>query len=151
VRSGAGVSFVLPFTPGDGAKFWRAQVSDVARGARLTLVARTGPELDQIVGTVSLLPVATPNQPHRADISKLLVHSEHRGLGVARALMTAVAEVAWEHGRTLLTLDCVTGGAAERLYLNLGFQVVGVIPGYALSPSGEPEGATFLYRDLNVG
>lgn len=149
VRSGAGVSFVLPFTAADGRAFWLGEVAEVERAARLPLVARTGPRADDIVGTVSLLPVLLPNQPHRAEISKLLVHSDHRRRGVARTLMTAASALAIERGRTLLTLDCVAGGPAEMLYRSLGFTVVGVIPGYALSPSGQPEGATLLYRNLS--
>ena len=145
VQDGAGVGFVLPFTASDGAAYWRGRAAEVGAGSRVVLVARRAAE---VVGTVSLLPAPMPNQPHRADISKLLVHSAHQRHGVATALMRAAHAHARSLGRTLVTLDCVTGGHQERFYRGLGYQVVGTVPGYALSPDGRPEAATFLFRDL---
>src|SRR5262249_54275638 len=131
VHAGASVSFILPFSHEDAKAFWREQVLPaVSDGTRRVLLAR----LDgRIVGTVQL-DLATPaNQPHRAEVRKLLVHPDARGQGIARGLMVAVEEVARAARRTLLTLDTVTGGAAEGLYLSLGYLVTGVIPQYALN------------------
>lgn len=160
VRSGAGVNFVLPFTADDGREYWRARWPEVAAGDRVILLATLDSGADgelaggvtpaAVVGTVSLLPARMPNQPHRADISKLLVHPEHRRTGVATALMAAAEAQARRTGRTLLTLDCVSGGHEEAFYRGLGYRVVGTVPGYALSPTGQLEGATFLYKDLGT-
>jgi len=147
VRSGAGVTFVLPFDEADGQAYWRSLIPDVVAGRRLVLAARdlaTG----ELVGTLTIVPAPMQNQPHRADLAKLLVASTHRRLGIATALMAAAEERARAGGRTLLTLDCVADGPEEDFYRGLGYHVVGRIPGYALSPSGQPEGAAFLYRDL---
>ena len=145
VASGAGVNFLLPFTAADGAAWWRAQAEDVAAGRRILLVAA---DEGEFVGMVSLHPAEAPNQPHRAELSKLLVHSQDRRRGVATRLMHAAAQEARERGFTLLTLDCVAGGPEEEFYLGLGYVPVGTIPGYALSPAGEPQGATILYLEL---
>jgi GNAT superfamily N-acetyltransferase len=150
VHSGAGVSFMLPFDAADGAAHWRGLAQDVAAGRRLVLVARAegvaGP--DAVAGTVTLIPAPMPNQPHRADVGKLLVHRDHRRRGVATLLMAAVADLARARGRTLLTLDCVADGPEEAFYRAVGYTPVGRIPGYALSPTGRPQAATLLYRHL---
>jgi GNAT superfamily N-acetyltransferase len=104
-----------------------------------------------IAGTVQLDFPWPPNQPHRADVGKLLVHPNARRRGIARALMLALEELARGAGRSLLTLDCVTGAHAESLYRSLGYVEVGVIPGFALgSLTGEPEAATFMYKALDA-
>jgi GNAT superfamily N-acetyltransferase len=149
VAHGAGVNFVLPFSAADGEAYWRDRAEEVRTGARIVLVAADAAH--EVVGTVSLLPAWMPNQPHRAEISKLLVHSGHRRAGVATALMRAAEDHARAIGRTLLTLDCVAGGPEEAFYVAAGYRVVGTIPGYALSPTGEPQGATFLVKDLTTG
>jgi ribosomal protein S18 acetylase RimI-like enzyme len=103
----------------------------------------------RIVGTVQIDLGTPPNQPHRADVLKMLVHPDARRRGIARALMLAVEELARQSGRTLLTLDTVTGGNAEGLYRSLGYLTVGVIPGYALPPVGsETEPTTIMYKVL---
>jgi GNAT superfamily N-acetyltransferase len=147
VHGGAGVSFVLPFTPADARRFWSERVRPaVAAGSKRVLVAR----LDgRIVGTVQLDFPWPPNQPHRADVGKLLVHPSARRRGVARALMLAIEAVARAEGRSLLTLDCVTGAHAEALYRSIGYVAIGVIPGFALaSRTSEPEDTTFMYKPL---
>ncbi len=88
------------------------------------------------------------NQPHRGDIAKLLVHRKARRRGIAQRLMGAIDEAAREEGKTVLVLDTVTGGHAERLYERAGWQRVGVIPKYALMPGGEPCGTTFFFKHL---
>jgi len=101
-----------------------------------------------IVGTVQVVPAPQDNQPHRADIAKMLVHRSARRRGVGAALMQAAEATARELGKTLLVLDTAAGGDAERLYARLGWQRLGTIPGYALFPDGSLCGATFFYRVL---
>lgn len=147
VHGGAGVSFFVPFSMDAASAFWRETVlPGVFAGTRRVVVARTGV---RIVGTVQIDLATPPNQEHRADVLKLLVHPDARRRGVARALMTHVEALARESGRTLLTLDTVTGGQAEPLYRSLGYVTVGVIPGYARgSLTPELEAATFMYKNL---
>ena len=147
VHSGGSVSFVLPFSLDDARGFWREKVMPgVQAGTRRVLVARVN---ERIVGTVQMDLATAPNQPHRADVMKMLVHPDARRRGIARALMLTLEEVARESGRTLLTLDTVTGGNAEGLYRSLGYVTVGVIPGYALPPVGSAfESTTVMYKVL---
>jgi GNAT superfamily N-acetyltransferase len=150
VHAGASVSFVLPFSRDDAKAFWRDQVLPaVNAGSRRVLLARLA---GQVVGTVQLDLAVPPNQPHRAEVKKLLVHPDARRRGVARSLMAAIEEEARETRRTLLTLDTVTGGAAEPLYLSMGYVRVGVIPRYALNhDSSEIESTTLMYKELSPG
>ncbi len=149
VYDGAGVSFVVPFSLDDARAFWVESVLPAVRaGTRRVLVAREPDE--GIVGTVQLDLAVPPNQRHRADVLKLLVHPSARRRGIARALMLALEKVALSEGRTLLTLDTWTGSHAEALYRSLDYVVVGVIPRYArgsLSPELEP--ATSMYKELS--
>jgi GNAT superfamily N-acetyltransferase len=147
VHGGAGVSFVLPFSVQDARRFWSERVLPAlaGRGKRMLVARRDG----RIVGTVQLDFPWPPNQPHRAEVGKLLVHPSARRRGVARALMLALEDLARVEGRSLLTLDCVTGAPAERLYRELGYIAIGVIPGFALaSRTSQPEDATFMYKPL---
>lgn len=147
VHAGASVSFVLPFEMEEARAFWREKVlPGVEAGTRRLLTARRA---GRIVGTVQLDLATPPNQRHRAEVTKLLVHPEARRQGIARALMLAIEEVARREGRTLLTLDTRTGDAAEPLYLAMGYVLAGVIPRYARGPaSTEFEAASFLYKEL---
>jgi GNAT superfamily N-acetyltransferase len=147
VHAGGSVSFVLPFPIESALAFWRDRVLPAVRaGTRRVLVARIG---SRIVGTVQIDLGTPPNQPHRAEVLKMLVHPDARRQGIARALMLAIEEVARDAGRTLLTLDTVTGGPAETLYRSLGYVTVGVIPGYALPPQGtDLEPTTIMYKML---
>ena len=118
----------------------------VRDGTRRVVLARAD---DRIVGTVQLVFPSPPNQRHRADVAKLLVHPAARRHGIARALMTRLHEIAAAAGRTLLTLDTVTGSGAEALYTSLGYVTVGVIPRYAraaLTP--ELESTTIMYKEI---
>lgn len=148
VHEGAGVSFFLPFTIEEATRFWRDLVlPGVLAGTRRVLVAR---EAARIVGTVQLDLALPPNQRHRAEVAKMLVHPDVRRRGVARALMTALEDVARAEGRTLLTLDTVTGSKAETLYTSMGYVTLGVIPRFARkSLSEELEAATFMYKQLD--
>jgi ribosomal protein S18 acetylase RimI-like enzyme len=147
VHAGAAVSFVVPFSLDDALAFWRDKVlPSVQTGGRCVMIAREG---EEIIGTVQLLIDTPPNQPHRAEVAKLLVHLKARRKGVGRALMIAVEEVARSRQRTLLTLDTSNGDAAEPLYRSLGFVVAGVIPRYAFkSLVPELEATTIMYKDL---
>jgi ribosomal protein S18 acetylase RimI-like enzyme len=149
VHGGASVSFVLPFSEADARMWWSGSVvPGVTRGVRRLVAAR----LDgRIVGAVQVILEMPPNQRHRAEVAKLLVHPDARRRGIARALMIAVEEIAMREGRTLLTLDTRTGDHAEALYVSMGYVVAGVIPGYARAPgSGELEATTLLYKELEV-
>ena len=147
VHAGASISFVLPFEEKDGGAFWKAKVLPaVADGSRCLWIARAG---HRIVGSVQLDWDTPPNQPHRAEVRKLLVHPDLRRQGIARALMAALERHALAIGRTLITLDTVTGGNAEPLYASLGYRTVGVIPGYARDPIADRrDPTTIMYKDL---
>jgi GNAT superfamily N-acetyltransferase len=145
VEGGASVSFMHPLTRERAVAFWRKVARDVAAGGRAVLVA--GDEFGPC-GTVQLVLDLPENQPHRADVCKMLVHRRARRRGLGAALMRAAEATARECGRTLLVLDAVTGGDAARLYERLGWVRVGDIPGYALMPRGEVCGTTYYYRDL---
>jgi GNAT superfamily N-acetyltransferase len=142
VEAGASVNFILPFDLADAVSFWAEKICPgVAAGGRRLLVARSE---GRIVGTVHVDLATPPNQRHRAEVSKLLVHPDSRRRGIARQLMLAIEALARAEGRSLLTLDTVTGGAAEPLYASLGYIRAGVIPGYALAPDGGTFDATSL-------
>jgi ribosomal protein S18 acetylase RimI-like enzyme len=147
VYDGAGVSFVVPFSPEDARAFWVEKVlPGVGAGTRRVVVARDN---GRIVGTVQLDTATPPNQQHRGEVTKLLVHPSARQRGIARALMHALEAIAAAEGRTLLTLDTWTGSVAEGLYRSLGYTAVGVIPRYArgsLTPELEP--ATIMYKEI---
>jgi GNAT superfamily N-acetyltransferase len=144
VDSGASVSFMRPFSVDDAREWWRSTI-ERADPRAIILVAR---DESGIAGSVSLYPAKPPNQPHRADIAKLLVHRRARRRGIARALMTEIEARARAAGFTLLTLDTVLGDPAEQLYATAGWQRVGVIPDYALYPDGRPCDTVVFYKKL---
>ncbi len=146
VEGGASVSFMLPLSRETALAFWRSVAEGVARRERVLLLAEN--EIGEIVGTVQVVTDMPPNQPHRADVAKMLVHRKARRQGVAQRLLAAVDEFAREKGKTLLVLDTVTGGDAERLYSRAGWQAVGVIPQYALMPDGELCSTTYFYKQI---
>lgn len=146
VEGGASVSFMLPLSREKAVSFWRSVADGVARHERVLLIAEDG--AGQIVGTVQLLMAMPDNQPHRGDVAKMLVHRKARRRGIAQRLMAAMDEAAREEGKTVLVLDTVTGGDAERLYERTGWQRVGVVPKYALMPDGEFCGTTFFFKHL---
>lgn len=143
VDGGASVSFMLPLTREAATAFWRGVADGVARGERAVVVARQGA---RIVGTAQLILALPPNQPHRGDVAKVLVHRDARRRGIAARLMAAIEDAARAERRTLLVLDTVTGGDAERLYTRLGWERVGVIPDYALYPGGGHCATTYFYK-----
>jgi GNAT superfamily N-acetyltransferase len=145
VEGGASVSFLLPMTQVKARDFWGSTADGVARGERLLLAAE---DASGIVGTVQLLLKQPENQPHRAEIAKMLVHRRMRRRGVGAALLAAAERHAFSAGKTLLVLDTVTGGAGERLYARQGWQRCGEIPNYALWPNGEPCATTIYFKFL---
>jgi ribosomal protein S18 acetylase RimI-like enzyme len=145
VEGGASVSYMAPFTHDDARAAFDGFAADVERGGRMLFAAFDD---DHVVGTVQVVFAWPPNQPHRADIAKLLVHRAARGRGVAQQLMARAEEEAFAEGKTLLVLDTVTGDAAERLYERLGYMRVGVIPNYALYPDGRPCSTTVFFKVL---
>lgn len=145
VESGASVGFMLPLTPARAQRFWRKVAAELASGERAILVA----EDDKgICGTVQLVLGLPENQPHRADLCKMLVHRRARRCGLGAALMMRAESLAKSRGRTLLVLDAVTNGDAARLYSRLGWCRVGDVPGFALMPDGQPCGTTYFYKAL---
>ncbi|MDS7595907.1 GNAT family N-acetyltransferase [Agrobacterium tumefaciens] len=145
VNGGASVGFMLPFTPADAEPFWRSVADTVGEGGTIHAVAEVE---GKVVGTVQIGLASKPNQPHRGDLMKLLVHRSARGLGLSRLLMTAVEEEAARRGRTLLVLDTATGSDAEAIYPRFGWERVGVIPDYALFPDGSYCGTTLFYKRI---
>jgi ribosomal protein S18 acetylase RimI-like enzyme len=142
VAGGASVSFLAGLSAGDARSFFARAAEEARAGRRILFAAFAGPRL---IGTVQLLLDTPPNQPHRADVAKLLVHRDGRRQGIATSLMQALEEEARRRGRTLLTLDTMAGEAADHLYPLLGYVRVGEIPGYALFPEGGVPGATAIY------
>jgi GNAT superfamily N-acetyltransferase len=144
VNGGASVNFMLPYRRDDGAAFFRKVAASVARGDIVLVAAR----LDgRIVGTVQLGLDMPPNQPHRADVKKLLVHRQARNKGVGDALMERIEAIAREMGRNLLVLDTASD-SAERLYARRGWQRLGVVPDFALWPGGGYCDSVFFWKKL---
>ena len=145
VSGGASVGFMAPYGPADALPFWQDVVAAVDEGATLLFAAeRAG----RVVGTVQVGIRQMPNQPHRADVKKLLVMESERGRGLARALMAAAEAEAVRCGKTVLVLDTATGSPAETVYERLGWQRAGVIPDYALYPDGRYCATTFFYKRI---
>ncbi len=142
VESGASVSFMAGVTDAELRGFW----TDLAEGLGMRgvmLVARDG---EGIAGTITLKPAWAPNQPHRAELTKLLVHRRARRHGLGERLMRAIEQRAWDAGFTLLTLDTVRGDAADRLYRRIGWSVAGVVPDFALHPDGRLCDTVVFYK-----
>jgi len=144
VEGGASVSFMLPMTRDKALAFWRQVAAGAASGERALLVAE---DAHVIVGTVQVILAQPENQPHRADVAKMLVHRRARRQGAGAALMRAAERVALDEGKTLLVLDTADDTAA-RLYTRLGWQAAGTIPRYALMPQGGECATTYFYRSL---
>lgn len=146
VKGGASVGFMSPFEPEEARTYWESVLFAVAGGTGLLFVARQG---ETIVGTVQVGLKQFPNQPHRGDLKKLLVHRSARSRGVATKLMAAAEAEALRRGKTLLVLDTATGSSAERVYKRLGWTAAGIIPDYSLWPEGGFCATTFYYKNLD--
>jgi GNAT superfamily N-acetyltransferase len=145
VEDGAGVSFMSPLGVEQARGYWLGLAPGVSEGRTMLFVAEDDGRID---GTVQLIRAWQPNQPHRGDLSKLLVHRRARRKGLGARLVEALEEEARRLGLTLITFDTVTGGPAERFYQKLGFTRVGEIPGYAYLPDGVMGSTTIFYRQL---
>ncbi len=145
VEGGASVSFMLPIDCGTAREFYEGVIEKIARGGAILFVAYADGEP---LGSVLLSPEQKQNQPHRAEVQKLLVAPHARNRGIAQALMAAVEETAKARGRWLLCLDTSTGSPAERLYEKLGWQRLGVMPNHAMWPQGGLCATTFFWKDL---
>lgn len=148
VAHGGSVSFMHPLSVEAADAFWAGSLATAARGERIVLGAFAG---DLLVGTVTLILDLPPNQPHRAEIAKMMTRVAHRGRGVATALLRAAERLAAERGRTLLVLDTASDGGASRLYEGLGFQLTGEIPDFALKPHGGLTGTKIYWKRLGPG
>ena len=145
VAGGASVSYMAPLSHEDARAMFEGVAADVEQGRRLLLGAFAD---GRLVGTVQVILALPPNQPHRGEIAKLLVHRSARRRGIAQMLMERAEEEARAEGKSLLVLDTVTGDNGERLYARLGWTRVGVIPGYALFPDGRPCDTTVFWKAL---
>lgn len=146
VEGGASVGFMWPLPRERALQFWRGVADAVAAGRRVLLVAEDGAG---VLGTVQLVLDLPDNQPHRGDVVKMLVRRRARRRGVAHALLRALEAEALREGRSVLVLDAVTGGDAERLYARAGWERVGSVPRYALMPDGSFCATTFMHRQLS--
>ena len=144
VASGGSVSFMHPLAHATAEAFWLGSLAAAERGERIVFGAR---ERDALVGTVTLLLDLPANQPHRAEIAKMMTRVSHRGRGIATALLRAAEAVAIEKGRSLLVLDTAKEDGAAGLYERQGFTLAGEIPNYALKPHGGMTG-TLVYWKL---
>lgn len=146
VHAGASVGFILPHPISEATAFWTSILPDIAAGHRALLVATQN---GTPVGTVHLTLATPKNQPHRADVNKLLVHPNARRRGIAKQLMQRLEKLAVTHGKSLLTLDTRSGDSAESLYRALGFETSGMIPGYCLSTDGQTlDATTYMYKRI---
>ncbi|PTW62319.1 acetyltransferase (GNAT) family protein [Breoghania corrubedonensis] len=147
VDAGASVNFIVPFSVGEAAAYWRGKIlPGLGAGKRVMLAVDVE---GRLAGTVNLDLDTPPNQTHRAEVSKLLVHPDFRRRGIARMLMEAVEDHAHQGGRTLLTLDTRTGDTAEPLYTSMGYVTVGVIPDYCRDADGKGlSGTTIMYKTI---
>lgn len=146
VEGGASVSFMHPLPRERAVAFWRRVADGVAAGELALLVAE---DARGLCGTVQLALDQPENQPHRADLLKMLVHRRARRQGLGAALMRAAEATARECGKTLLVLDTASADA-ERLYERTGWVRVGAIPGYALLPHGGLCPTTVYYRNVDA-
>ena len=142
VEHGASVSFMSPLTHDKAEAFWAEVAESVGRGERILIVASAG---EEVVGTVQVVLALPENQPHRGEVSKMLVHTRARRRGIGAALMQAAEAAARAAGKSLLVLDTASDDA-ERLYARLGWTRVGAVPGYALFPDGRPCDTTIFYK-----
>ena len=147
VEGGASVGFMLPMSRAKADAFWRGVAASLERRERAVLAAEDA--AGALVGTVQVVWAQAENQPHRGDVAKMLVHRRMRRRGVGAALLAAAERCAVIAGKTLLVLDTVTGGDADRLYARQGWQRCGEIPNYALWPDGGPCATTVFYKRLD--
>ena len=147
VAHGGSVSFMHPLPLEAAEAFWRDSLDAADRGERIVLGAFDG---KQLIGTVTLLLNLPPNQPHRAEIAKMMTRVSHRHRGIATALLHEAERLALERGRWLLVLDTAEEEGAAGLYERLGFKLAGVIPDYALKPHGGLTGTMIHWKRIGA-
>lgn len=147
VASGGSVSFMHPLAQDAADAFWQDSLSSAERGERIVLGAF---DREDLIATVTLLLALPPNQPHRAEIAKMMTRLSHRGRGVARALMREAESIAVARGRTLLVLDTAVEDGASWLYERMGFSLSGIIPDYALKPHGGLTGTMLYWKRIGA-
>jgi ribosomal protein S18 acetylase RimI-like enzyme len=143
VASGGSVSFMYPLPMEVAERFWQDSLAAADRGERIVLGAF---DEEELIGTVTLQLALPPNQPHRAEIAKMMVRLSHRRRGVAKALIRAAEALALKHGRILLVLDTAVDDGASGLYEGMGFQLTGIIPDYAFKPHGGLTGTKIYWK-----
>lgn len=145
VESGASVGFVPPLPAWEAIQYWDSLAHDLRSGSRLLLVALVH---GRVAGAVQLALCTKKNGLHRAEVEKLMVHTEHRRAGIGRALMLRIEQIARENNRTLLVLDTRSGDVASTLYRSGGYSEAGQIPGYALNADGTLDATQYFYKQL---
>ncbi|MGL4489994.1 MAG: GNAT family N-acetyltransferase, partial [Rhizobiaceae bacterium] len=145
VAGGASVSFMADMTHGEALAFWEKAIAGVADGGRILVVAE---DKARLIGTVQVVASGIPNQPHRSDLAKMLVHRDGRGQGIGAALLSEAESLSLKAGWWLMVLDTVVDSVADRLYRRGGWKPVGIVPNYALWPDGALCGTRYFYKDL---
>lgn len=145
VQSGASIGFLSPLSTAEARNFWMAALEEVARGERIVLLATDG---KTVIGCVQLLLTSRANARHRAEIQKLLVHSQWQKRGLGRALLQSIEKAAEHKGRSLLLADARLGGPGEQLFLRSGYSKVGAIPRYQRGPDGRFDSTAIFFRNL---
>ncbi len=146
VQSGASIGFLAPLSTAEARNFWMAALEEVARGERVVLLATDG---KTVIGCAQLLLTSRTNARHRAEVQKLLVHSQSQKRGLGRALLQSIEKVAGQKGRSLLLADARVGGPGEQLFLRAGYNRVGAIPRYQRGPSGHFDSTAIFFRNLD--
>lgn len=147
VDSGASVGFIAPLSTAEARNYWMAALEEVAGGDRIILLAIDGHDL---VGCAQLLLASRPNARHRAEVQKLLVHTQWQRRGLGRQLLAAIEKAAEHKGRSLLLADARLGGPGERLFTTAGYTKLGAIPGFQRGPDGEFDATAIFYRNLDT-
>lgn len=145
VAGGGSVTFMHPLSPDEARAFWTGSLAAAEEGKRVVLGAFDG---DDLVGTLTLLVDCPPNQPHRAELAKMMTRPSHRGRGIATALIEAAETEARARRRSLIVLDTASDGGAGPLYERCGFLLAGEIPDYALKPHGGLTGTLYYFKQL---
>lgn len=146
VQSGASVGFIAPLSTADARNYWLSSLAEVARGDRVVLLASDG---SNVIGCAQLMLTSRINARHRADVQKLLVHSQEQGKGLGRALLQAIEKVAQQKGRTLLLADARADDRGEKMFLRAGYTKVGTIPRFQRGPDGNFDSTTIFFRNLD--
>jgi acetyltransferase len=146
VDTGASVGFLAPLSTADARNYWMAALQEVASGDRTVLLAFEG---NRLIGCVQLFLTSRPNARHRADVQKLVVHSQAQKRGLGRTLLDAIERVAEQKGRTLLLADARQGGPGEKLFSNAGYTAIGAIPRFQRGPDGHFDSTMIFYRNLD--